>query len=1684
MSREVDERIVEMRLENAQFQREIRKTIKSLDNLNDTLQMEQASRGFDRLQNEVNRFDFGKFGAGVDMIGDKFNNIVYMFEHEFKARIVDKTLNWMERLGKSMSFDQITAGMSKYEEKTNAVKTIMNATGLEVEEVEKYLEELMWYSDETSYSFTDMTNALSKFTSNGGKIEEIVPMLEGIANATAHAGQNATAFSSSLLNLSQSYGSGALQAIDAKSLVNQNVLTTKLKEVFIEQAKVLGTLDEQGRTIDKKIQVTTGNFMDTLKEDWATKDVMLAAYKKYAEYTQIVRDTMLEKGYDTASDTMEELDKLGGMYDGLGKDAFKAAQSAKTFTDAINATKDAVSSSWLKIYGKIFGNVEEATEIWTDFTDRLWELFAGPIEALNEVFDKWLEFDGRINLIEAFQNAWDNVAKAISLFKEEWGRVFPTLTGESLAKFTENLKVLTNRLMIFDKNTKELNSSGKTLKKVFAGIADFFGIFRDLLSVIVGEIKTILNDPEISKMKNEFLGFIVQLLENISDIRKKFQKDNTFKNFLDPIANSITRFIQYAGPKMTEIIKMVKSFTNELSIRLGALGKVKWFPDLNAVNNPTFLDGVRIFFEAIGNMIYELSAVIAGTDTDSLKEAATGVGDICNWFVKFCNDSILPALENLFNFMQTGTGLAVGIGAVVLFLLSRLKGRMSIFTAIKTIAGFLKDVPSTMQMIKSRLIKTTSLIITSIFLILVALRLVSKSITEIATLATTNEKGFTTAIITLVGIITIVTVLSVVMAKLTQSMDSVKGIGTLLLGLGASMWLIANSLTLIASLDSDEFAQALIVMVLIGAYIGAIVALATKHESVKLTGFMTMLLGVGIATKLIASAFRQIMIALQTLDPSNIPIAVGILAGIGVLLYALTNVITKEAIPDVNYSGIGIAILGMAIAIKLIVGSLIDIYDVINSDNFNGKAFGVACAVIGAALLAMIGLVYVMTKTKPDANIWGFGIAFLAMAAVIATVVGALLIVTMTIGKMTATQLAAFTLVSILMVAVIGLFIGLAAVMTLMKKDSSGILQMAVVFLAIGAAIASIFLTMALLTSIVNQSDDPVNTIGMMIALFATIAVLLTGISVVASFIGKKYKDIMLFGAAFAIIAAAISIVLVGLAHIVNTGVKISDIALLAAMFAGIGIVIAAILVIATNFVKDINKVILFSAAFSLIAVSLSLILISLAAASSILNKDALESLLGAITVVGLIIVALLVIVGVLGSNPMILAAIGILTVLLAVVGASFVALLYMIEKFMKYGSAKVTSMFKALSSGLAGLILPLIGFFGALAVGIIAIPFLTSIVPLILAFGTAVAGIAAAFTAVVTFFGAVTKFDGKRAGKNIEDFLKYLGEAFEHSASSLESGVNTLVDSIANIIHHFAEKIKQTVTDDLPIIMQSFKSAASTLKAYVGPIARDLGYAIVDGIIQGITGGLNAAADNMGDLSAAAGKFKDSLWDSMNPLKKIGNKVKGIFSKGKAAVEVGEFVTKGVAQGMNSASSIGSLDGAATSVVDTIYNGMSNKAEIHSPSRLFARLAEYIPMGAAVGIQNGSKYAIDSATQMMDSMKDSFDIKPMSEELETDMDILTKSIGNASNDMSVALRPVYDDTAMGSISNDVKSMMTADLAAKVGTDVEARNAITMHHTFDKLVVQGVNDRQEIVDVVEFTLDSYLAGLVERQSRM
>ena len=276
--------------------------------------------------------------------------------------------------------DQITSGWDKYNEKTSNVQTIMNATGKSIDQVNGYLNKLMWYSDETSYSFSEMTSALSQMTAAGGKIDKMIPMIMGIANATADAGKIGFAFQSTIRNLTQSYSAGHLQLQDWKSLNLMGTATKALKQELIDTAVELGVIKEG--------EVTIASFESSLQKKWANTEVMEKTFAKYASMMEAAYELTQKNPGMTSSEALEQ---LKGQYGELAERAALAAQQATSFAQAIDSAKDAVSSKWMAVFETIFGNKEEATDTWTELANRLYDIFVPPIEALNDRMKEGLD---------------------------------------------------------------------------------------------------------------------------------------------------------------------------------------------------------------------------------------------------------------------------------------------------------------------------------------------------------------------------------------------------------------------------------------------------------------------------------------------------------------------------------------------------------------------------------------------------------------------------------------------------------------------------------------------------------------------------------------------------------------------------------------------------------------------------------------------------------------------------------------------------------------------------------------------------------------------------------------------------------------------------------------------------------------------------------------------------------------------------------------------------------------------------------------------------------------------------------------------------------------------------------------------------------------------------------------------
>lgn len=645
MSTTVDNRIVEMQLDNREFEVNAKASLNTLDKLKEALNMDKASRQFGELDNAANNVNFNGLTSAISNVGNQFSALEMVAIGALTrigSRITDTLVNGI----KSVSIDQITDGWSKYEQKTSSVQTIMSATGKSMAEVDEQLERLNQFTDETSYNFVDMVGNVGKFTSAGVDLESAVTAMQGIANWAGISGANAEQASRAMYNLSQAMGMGSVRTQDWMSIENANMATVEFKQMAIETAASMGLLQKaadgsfttMGKELDsyeeiidnvtgemKKVKkwsagqaVDAKNFRSTLSDGWFTGEVLTKTLENYGKFSQILLDSSSELDM-TATEMLKSVDKykegtldLQALSDDLstednvvsverldeifkelskdtydlGKRAFKASQEAKTMSDAINATKDAVSTKWMKIFELIVGNYEEAKVLWTNVAEELYDIFAEPLNDVVAILKDWRALGGRDDLLEGLSNAWENIRGILGAVKSAFRDVFPKTTADKLAETTKNFKEFTERIKLSDDQLKKISSTfrglfrvvqivGKVVKAVFLGVwYPMVGILQDI--------------------REKLKGFGFDFGSTMDGIAEKMQDNKIFTKITNRIAKTISIIYQN--------VKKVAAFLKETV--------------------PPIIDFIKSKLEAFGNW---MSASFEKVFGKSFSEAFTGL---------------------------------------------------------------------------------------------------------------------------------------------------------------------------------------------------------------------------------------------------------------------------------------------------------------------------------------------------------------------------------------------------------------------------------------------------------------------------------------------------------------------------------------------------------------------------------------------------------------------------------------------------------------------------------------------------------------------------------------------------------------------------------------------------------------------------------------------------------------------------------------------------------------------------------------------------------------------------------------------------------------------------------------------------------------------------------------------------
>ena len=590
MSTTIDERIVEMQFDNTHFERNVKVTMSTLDKLKEKLRFDGVHKGIDNIKNSIQKIDLSPVGDTVEKVGLKFN-MLYSMADQWARNMETRLENMAINMAKSLSTDQISAGWEKYESKTASVQALMNSTGKSIEEINEYLDELMWFSDETSYSFSDMIQGLATMASSGGDIEKLIPLIEGVANATAFAGKGASEFTRVLqYGINQAYSLGYMQLMDWKTLQSATVNSKQLMQSLIRAGEELGKI--------KKGTVTVENFTSTLKDKWLDTEVMEKGFGKFSELSIAAYDAVNAGVYKNATEAIEG---LSDKYDELAVKAFKAGQEYKSFSEAIDATKDAVSSGWMRSFEIIFGNYEEAKQIWTGVGNMLWEVFASGAEKRNNILEtalgsKWETFTKRVEetglSMEDFMDtlkevAYENGKSVEDIVKENGslekafsnGALSTDLIVQALGKYVD---------MDYDVNkstakmTEKLDEFQKVFDEVWNGDWGNGQERYDRLTEAgykYAEVQDLINNYEIghkfslqelSDAQLLSIGYTEEQVEAIRDLASSVQDtDDPIRKLIDNLSKSDGRDLlidsfKNIGEAISKILTPIKESWNRV----------------------------------------------------------------------------------------------------------------------------------------------------------------------------------------------------------------------------------------------------------------------------------------------------------------------------------------------------------------------------------------------------------------------------------------------------------------------------------------------------------------------------------------------------------------------------------------------------------------------------------------------------------------------------------------------------------------------------------------------------------------------------------------------------------------------------------------------------------------------------------------------------------------------------------------------------------------------------------------------------------------------------------------------------------------------------------------------------------------------------------------------------------------
>lgn len=927
MSKTIDERVVEMRFDNKQFESNVQTSLSTIEKLKKSLDMDGATKGLESIDSAAKKVDMSGLGSAVETVKTRFSALEVMAVTAL-ANITNSVVNTGKQMLHSLTIEPISQGFEEYELKMGSIQTIMMSTGASLEEVNKYLQELNTYSDKTIYSFQDMTSNIGKFTNAGVGLEDAVMAIQGVSNVAAVSGANANEASRAMYNFAQALSAGYVKLIDWKSIEYANMATVEFKTQLLESAVACGTLtktaDGMYKTVKGNVIDATHGFNDSLQDQWMTTEALVGTLRNYADETTEI-----------------------------GAKAFAAAQDVKTFTQLMDTLKGTVGSGWANTWEILFGDFEEAKELWTGLNQVIGGFIDAQADARNEMLQGWKDLGGRTKLIEALKNAFEGVQSVIKPIYEAFREIFPPTTAQQLYDITENLRKFTANLKLSD-------TASANLKSTFKGLFAILDIVKQAFSAIFTAIKPLFGG--FGTLGDGILGFTGGIGDAIVAFDEFIKTSGAFQKVGEGIATVIQTIMTALSTLKNKIkekfesanFELFHSLLERIHERMAQVGEAAGEMKSGIID---LLNGISFGAIAVGITKFVGTFRKAIEDIGSFKESFIGI-----------LDSVRGCFEAYQTQLQAGTLLKIASAIAILtasLIALSLVDSEKLNVALGAITVLFAELLASMAVFNKISGQATGVMksVTAMLGIVTAVLILASALKKIADL---DAKQLTTGLIGVAGLTTMMVAAAKAMSS--NSKTIIKG-ATQMVIFAAAIKILASVCEQLAKLDWNQLAKGLVGVGVLLAEVSLF--LRTAKFSGKSITTATGIVILSAAIKVLASACKDFG------EMKWEDIGKG-LASIAVLLAEVTA-FTKLTGNAKHVISTGVALIAIGAAMKIFASAVKD---------FSGMQWDE----IARGLVAMAGALAAVTiavNFMPK-NMIGIGTGLIAVSAALLILANAL----------------------------------------------------------------------------------------------------------------------------------------------------------------------------------------------------------------------------------------------------------------------------------------------------------------------------------------------------------------------------------------------------------------------------------------------------------------------------------------------------------------------------------------------------------------------------------------------------------------------------------------------------------------------------------------------------------------------